>query len=78
MIVLEVEVVHPMKTDALGGGGSCGWASALYLSSYRHVVAPFLPFPERLKLSGKLTGQTVSSFVGNCTDYDFVASGRLV
>jgi UDP-sulfoquinovose synthase len=67
-----------MKSGALGGDGYCGWAAALYFSSQGHVVAPFLPFPERLKLLGKLTGQTVPSFVGNCTDYDFVGSGRLV
>jgi hypothetical protein len=57
-----------MKTGALGGDGYCGWTVARYCS-HGHVVAPFLP--ERLKLWGKMTGQTVPLFVDNCIDYDF-------
>jgi UDP-sulfoquinovose synthase len=38
------------------------------------TLTPIRPLSERLKIWGKLTGQAIHLFVGDCTDYDFVAS----
>jgi UDP-sulfoquinovose synthase len=38
------------------------------------TLTPILPLSERLRIWGKLTGDTIDLFVGDCTDYDFLAS----
>jgi UDP-sulfoquinovose synthase len=38
------------------------------------TLTPIRPLSERLKIWGKLTGQAIHLFVGDCTDYDLVAS----
>ncbi len=38
------------------------------------TLTPIRPLAERLKLWQQLTGHTIDLFVGDCTDYDFLAS----